>query len=211
MTPDVTLCLVTDRRALRGISLPEAVSQALRGGCTMVQLREKAAGTRTFYALARQVKAVTDAWRGPLIINDRVDVALAVGAAGLHIGQSDLPLRAARRLLPNALIGVSVTTVEEALTAAGAGADYLGVGAMFPSTTKPDAAAVSLETLRRIRRATGLPLLAIGGVNAANAPLLRAMGADGVAAISAILGQPDIALAARRIRERFLCAEPPSR
>ncbi len=211
MTPDVTLCLVTDRRALRGISLPEAVSQALRGGCTMVQLREKAAGTRTFYALARQVKAVTDAWRVPLIINDRVDVALAVGAAGLHIGQSDLPLRAARRLLPNALIGVSVTTVEEALTAAGAGADYLGVGAMFPSTTKPDAAAVSLETLRRIRRATGLPLLAIGGVNAANAPLLRAMGADGVAAISAILGQPDIALAARRIRERFLCAEPPSR
>ena len=158
MTPDVTLCLVTDRRALRGISLPEAVSQALRGGCTMVQLREKAAGTRTFYALARQVKAVTDAWRVPLIINDRVDVALAVGAAGLHIGQSDLPLRAARRLLPNALIGVSVTTVEEALTAAGAGADYLGV-----------------------------------------------------AAISAILGQPDIALAARRIRERFLCAEPPSR
>ncbi len=211
MTPDVTLCLVTDRRALRGISLPEAVSQALRGGCTMVQLREKAAGTRTFYALARQVKAVTDAWRVPLIINDRVDVALAVGAAGLHIGQSDLPLRAARRLLPNALIGVSVTTVEEALTAAGAGVDYLGVGAMFPSTTKPDAAAVSLETLRRIRRATGLPLLAIGGVNAANAPLLRAMGADGVAAISAILGQPDIALAARRIRERFLCAEPPSR
>lgn len=211
MRPDVTLCLVTDRRALRGVSLPEAVSQALRGGCTMVQLREKAAGTRTFYALARQVKAVTDAWRVPLIINDRADVALAVGAAGLHIGQSDLPLRAARRLLPNALIGVSVTTVEEALTAAGAGADYLGVGAMFPSTTKPDAAAVSLETLRRIRRATDLPLLAIGGVNAANAPLLRAMGADGVAAISAILGQPDIALAARRIRERFLCAEPPSR
>jgi len=211
MRPDVTLCLVTDRRALRGISLPEAVSQALRGGCTMVQLREKAAATRTFYALARQVKAVTDAWRVPLIINDRADVALAVGAAGLHIGQSDLPLRAARRLLPNALIGVSVTTVEEALTAAGAGADYLGVGAMFPSTTKPDAAAVSLETLRRIRRATGLPLLAIGGVNAANAPLLRAMGADGVAAISAILAQPDIALAAHRIRERFLCAEPPSR
>lgn len=211
MRPDVTLCLVTDRRALRGVSLPEAVSQALRGGCTMVQLREKAAGTRTFYALAMQVKAVTDAWRVPLIINDRADVALAVGAAGLHIGQSDLPLRAARRLLPNALIGVSVTTVEEALTAAGAGADYLGVGAMFPSTTKPDAAAVSLETLRLIRRATGVPLLAIGGVNAANAPLLRAMGADGVAAISAILGQPDIALAARRILERFLCAQPPSR
>lgn len=211
MRPDVTLCLVTDRRALRGVSLPEAVSQALRGGCTMVQLREKATATRTFYALARQVKAVTDAWRVPLIINDRADVALAVGAAGLHIGQSDLPLRAARRLLPNALIGVSVTTVEEALTAAGAGADYLGVGAMFPSATKPDAAAVSLETLRRIRRATGLPLPAIGGVNAANAPLLRAMGADGVAAISAILAQPDIALAARRIREGFLCAESSSR
>lgn len=210
MKPDVTLCLVTDRRALRGVSLPEAVSQALRGGCTMVQLREKAAATRTFYALARQVKAVTDAWRVPLIINDRADVALAVGAAGLHIGQSDPPLRAARRLLPNALIGVSVTTVEEALTAAGAGADYLGVGAMFPSATKPDAAAVSLETPRRIRRATGLPLLAIGGVNAANAPLLRAMGADGVAAISAILAQPDIALAARRIREGFLCAESSS-
>ena len=211
MKPNVTLCLVTDRRVLRGVSLPKAVSQALCGGCTMVQLREKNADTRTFYALARQLKAVTDAWRVPLIINDRADVALAVGAAGLHIGQTDLPVRAARRLLPNALIGVSVTTVEEALRAAAEGADYLGVGAMFPTTTKPDAAAVSLETLRRIRRSTGLPLLAIGGVNAANAPLLRVMGADGVAAVSAILAQPDIALAARRIRERFLYARGKSR
>lgn len=204
MKLDFSLYLVTDRGLMSTQTLTEAVEQAILGGCTMVQLREKESSSLEFYEQAQEVKRITDRYGVPLIINDRVDIALAVEAAGIHIGQSDLPVPDVRRLIGmEMLLGVSVSSSEEAGKAMEDGADYLGVGAMFPTGTKTDANSVSMEELRRIRRMTNLPIVVIGGINQENAGLFRPMGIDGLAVVSAIIGRPDIRKAAAQMKEAF--------
>ena len=147
------------------------------------------------------MKAVTDAYHVPLIINDRVDIALAVGADGVHIGQSDLPLTAVRALVGDRmLIGVSASNVQQAVQAERQGADYLGVGAMFATQTKTDATTVSIDELKRIRQAVQLPIVAIGGINQQTLPRLYGTGIDGVAVVSAIVAQADVRAAASALR-----------
>ena len=153
MTTDYTLYLVTDRSLMSTETLGEAVEQAILGGCTMVQLREKDSSSLDFYQLARGIKKITDRFHIPLMINDRIDIALAVDAAGVHIGQSDLPAAIARKIMgERMLLGVSAASVREAVQAQNDGADYLGVGAMFPTDTKTDARLVTKEELQKIRR-----------------------------------------------------------
>lgn len=194
------LYLVTDRDLLKNKDLCTAVEEAIKGGVTLVQLREKNVTTTEFYNIAVNVKKVTDAYNIPLIINDRMDIALAVEAAGLHIGQSDLPCERARKVIGNDIIlGVSATNLEEALKAEKDGADYIGVGAMFPTSTKNDAKAVSLELLKEIKEKVSIPVVAIGGISEKNAGLLRPANIDGIAVISDILGKDDIKAAAEKL------------
>ena len=198
---DYRLYLVTDRTLIRTPSLEQAVEEAILGGCTVVQLREKQASSRDFYDRACRVKAITERHGIPLIINDRLDVALAVGATGVHIGQSDLPYPAVRAIAgPDLVVGVSVSTFEEARRAVDEGADYLGVGAMRATGTKSDAQITPMDDLLRIRESFSLPLVVIGGITLKNAPLFRRLGADGVAVVSAILAQDDIRKAAQDLR-----------
>lgn len=188
-------------------TLPEAVEQAILGGCTMVQLREKDISSLEFYRQAMEVKQITDQYHVPFIINDRVDIAMAVKADGVHIGQSDVPAAVARKLIgTDMLLGVSSASVREAIRAANDGADYLGIGAMFPTGTKPDANLVSMEELQKIRQAVKLPIVAIGGINKENASLLNHTGIDGLAIASAIIAQPDIRKSAAELKEVF-CVE----
>ncbi len=199
---DYKLYLVTDRAMLGGRRLEDAVEAALRGGCTLVQIREKEADSRDFYETALRVKQVTDRHGAPLIINDRADIALAVDAAGVHVGQTDLPVAAARRIVgPERLVGVSAANLAEALAARDAGADYLGVGAMFATGTKPGADLSGFGELRRIRAAVDIPIVVIGGINLQTIPSFRGLGVDGYAVVSALLAQPDIEAAARELAE----------
>lgn len=201
MNPDYTLYLCTDSALMSAKSVEDCVEQAVRGGVTMVQLREKRASSRELYELAVRVKRVTDAYGVPLIINDRVDICMAVDASGVHLGQKDLPCREARRLLGRGkLIGVSAALPEEALRAQEDGADYLGVGAVFATATKTDTRPVTRETIAAIRRAVTLPFVVIGGVNAKNITQLYGLGINGAAVVSAVVAQPDITAAARVMR-----------
>lgn len=204
MKPDYTLYLVTDRTLMSTATLTEAVEQAILGGCTMVQLREKDISSSEFYRQAIEIKQITEQHHVPLIINDRLDIAMAVKAAGVHIGQSDLPASVVRGLIgENMLLGVSAATLKEAMQAEKDGADYLGVGAMFPTGTKIDANFVSMEELQKIRYAVDLPIVVIGGINKENAGMFHSAGIDGLAIVSAIIAQPDIRNAAAEIKELF--------
>ena len=206
-TVDYSLYLVTDRNLLKGKDLPTSIEEAIAGGVTVIQLREKELGSREFFNVAVQVKAVTDRYHVPLIINDRLDIALAVDAAGLHIGQDDLPVAVARKLLgPEKILGVSACTVGEAVTAQMDGADYLGVGAVFPTGTKRDARQVTLDTLRLIKDRVKIPVVAIGGINQENASLVLHEKVDGIAIVSAILGAPDSRRAARNLHDQILAS-----
>jgi thiamine-phosphate pyrophosphorylase len=201
LNPDALLLyLCTDRVLARGRPITQAVEAAIAGGVTMVQLREKDASTREFYEIALEVQKITKKHNIPLVVNDRLDIALAIGAEGLHLGQSDLPLREARRLAGEMFIGVSAHTVEQALLAEAGGADYLGVGAVFPTGSKADADTIGLERLREIRAAVHIPAVAIGGIGSANVSAVMAAGVEGAAVISAILSQPDIKEAASVLR-----------
>ena len=198
---DYRLYLVTDRDLMTAATLEQAVEQAILGGCTVVQLREKAASSRDFYEEACRLRALTRRYGVPLIINDRLDMALAVDADGLHVGQGDLPAAVCRRLLgPDKLLGVSVATVAEAEQARRDGADYLGIGAMFAQQTKPDARPVSWQTYQAIRAAVRLPAVVIGGMDATTGRAFVQDGIEGLAVVSAILAQPDIRAAAQAIR-----------
>lgn len=209
---DLSLYLVTDRDLMSTTTLEQAVEQAIEGGVTLVQLREKDASSLDFYHTALGVKRLTDAKGIPLIINDRVDIALAVNAAGVHVGQEDLPAKTVRAILgEEKLLGVSVSTVEEALQAERDGADYLGVGAMFATGTKTDAQLVSMEELRKIRSAVSIPIVVIGGINAKTIPLFRGSGIDGVAVVSAIVAAKDIAAAARSLKDLLEQQKPACR
>ncbi|MCX4378563.1 MAG: thiamine phosphate synthase [Lachnospiraceae bacterium] len=208
MKPDYSLYLVTDRMRMSTRTLGEAVEQAVIGGCTLVQLREKEIPALDFYMLALEIKKITDRYGIPLIINDRIDIAMAAGAAGVHIGQQDIPADIARKVIGrDMLLGVSVGSVAEAIDAVKAGADYLGVGAMFPTGTKPDAGFVSMEELGRIRKAVDIPIVVIGGISRENAMLFRPMGVDGLAVVSAVIAQPDIKASAADLKSLFFGKE----
>ena len=201
---DYTLYLVTDRDLMSTKTLEEAVEQAIMGGCTLVQLREKIASSRDFYQTALKVKAITDNYDVPLIINDRVDIALAIGADGVHVGQSDLPAGVVRKIIgKDKILGVSAGTVEKAIEAQRDGADYIGVGALFSTSTKTDAKSVSIETLMKIIKEVSIPVVGIGGINAENAVKLKNTGIDGIAVVSAIIAQKDIRLSAEKMLKIF--------
>jgi thiamine-phosphate pyrophosphorylase len=195
------LYLVTDRRLCGPRSLEEVVLMAVRGGAACVQLREKSLSTLAFVQEARRIKAILAPFGAALIINDRIDVALAVGADGVHIGQSDMPAHMARELMgPRALIGLSVETWEDVERARTMNVDYLGVSPVFDTPTKTDTKGHwGLEGIRRIRAATLLPLVAIGGLHAANAEDAVRAGADSIAVVSAICSAPDPFLASQEL------------
>lgn len=202
--PDYTLYLVTDRTLMTTGTLEEAVEQAIDGGCSVIQLREKELTSREFYEAARQMRTLTKARNVPLIINDRLDIALAVGADGVHLGQKDLPCKEARKLLGDTfLIGVSTATVAEAKQAQADGADYLGVGAMHVTATKTNTRPVTPALLAEIKAAVSIPVVAIGGINESNVEELRGTQIDGIAVVSAILAKPDITAAAKTMRQRI--------
>lgn len=196
------LYLVTDRELLGGRDLVKTVEQAIQGGVTIVQVREKQLSSREFFQVATAVKGVTEKYKVPLIINDRADIAVAVDADGLHIGQDDLPVAVARSLVgPDKIIGVSTATLEEALLAQSQGADYLGVGAIFPTNTKGDADKVSLAQLQDIKAKVNIPVVAIGGINNGNMQSVAATGVDGAAVVSAIIAAVDPYKAAAELRQ----------
>lgn len=191
--PDYSIYLVTDDGCLQGRALIDCVREALEGGVTLVQYRAKTASSAEMYAEALQLKALCDSFNVPLIINDRLDIAMAVGAAGVHLGQDDLPCAAARKLLgEDYIIGVSAHNPAEAKAALESGADYLGCGAVFGTATKADVQKLGTDGLAAICKAKGLPVVGIGGVTADNYREVRAAGADGAAIVSGILAQPDI-------------------
>ena len=197
---DYSLYFCTDRGLMSSATIEENVEAALTGGATVVQLREKHCSSREFYELAVRVRAIARRFGAPLIVNDRVDIALAARADGVHVGQSDLPCAAVRRLVGEGmLVGVSAGSVAEALAAAREGADYLGVGAMYATGTKEDAGLVTMEELKNIRRAVELPIVVIGGINKATLGNFKGMGIEGIAVVSAIAAQKDPAAAAREL------------
>lgn len=202
---DYTLYLVTDRALMNASSIEVAVESALEGGCTVVQLREKDLSSLEFYKMAKRVKCLTDRYSVPLIINDRVDIALAIDADGVHVGQSDLPAEVVRKMIGHdKILGVSASNLPQAVVAREMGADYLGIGAMFATDTKTDANLTTIEELGRIRKEIDLPLVVIGGINADTIPLFRGSGVDGIAVVSAVLSQPDIKMAAESLKGQFV-------
>lgn len=203
MRPDWSLYLLTDRRAAGERSLPDLVRAAIQGGATAIQLRDKGVSTRATVELGRALLAITRPAGVPLIVNDRVDVALAIDADGAHVGQDDLPAPLARRLLgPGRLLGVSAGSVAEALQAQRDGADYLGVGDVYGTPSKADAGVpIGVAGLAEIARAVSLPVVAIGGVGPENAAAAIQTGAAGVAVLSAVLRARDPEAAARRLRQ----------
>ncbi len=205
MNCDYSLYLVTDSDLCPGAELPAVIQGAIEGGVTVVQVREKDASTRAFYQTALQIKKITDAYHVPLIINDRLDIAQAIDADGLHIGQSDLPAPIARKILgKDKLLGISVGSLAEAEEAVRAGADYLGVGTVFPTSTKDDAELITADEIKQIRKSIQLPLVAIGGIKANKLTELKPFAFDGIAVVSAIIGQPDPKAAALALKKGWV-------
>jgi len=202
MLVDYSIYLVTDRDILRGRDLFESVEKAVKGGVTLVQLREKNISGMEFYNLAVALKKLTAHYNIPLIINDRLDIAIAADADGLHIGQDDLPLTVARKLLGSRkLLGYSVSNEDEAVYGQQNGADYLGAGTVFYTGTKADIGEpIGAMMLEKIKKRVNIPVVGIGGINAENAGLLKKTGIDGISVISAILGRDDIENAAGILR-----------
>ena len=197
---DYSLYVCTDRDIMTTDTLEEAVELAIKGGATIIQLREKDCTSREFYELALSIKDITDAYEVPLIINDRLDIALAVHADGVHLGQSDIPVQVARNVMgPNCIVGATANTLEKAKEAWQSGADYLGVGDVFGSATKNDTKPEELKELKKICDTVKIPVVAIGGISKKNIHLLKDTGVAGVAVISAVLGQTDITAAAEEL------------
>lgn len=198
---DLLLYAVTDRAWLGDKTLAQQVEESLKGGATMVQLREKHLDRETFKTEALELKELCRRYSVPLIINDNVELALEIGADGVHVGQEDLEAGRARALLgPDKILGVSAHSVEEALRAQEAGADYLGAGAVFPTDTKDDVSVLPYERLKDICAAVDIPVVAIGGIGAHNILRLSGSGVAGVAVVSAIYAQPDVQAAARDLK-----------
>ena len=206
---DYTLCLVTDRGLARRSPTLDIVEAAVCGGVTCVQLREKTGSTREFIEQALAIRDFLRSRDIPLIINDRLDVALAVDADGVHLGQNDMPLAIARSIVKDAMsIGISTNSLEDAVTAEKGGADYLGVGPIYPTATKSDTAPVlGLDGLEKIRKNIKIPLVTIGGLNRRNAAQVIRNGADGIAVVSAIGSAQDPEKASRSLMNTILLAK----
>ena len=190
---DYRVYLVTDTVYFNDDNIWNKMEAALRGGVTLVQYRDKTQESRILYERALKMKALCDKYNVPMLVDDRADIAFAVGASGVHVGQSDLPAEVARRMLgADAIIGVSAHNAEEALAAEAAGADYLGCGAVYPTGTKKDTSVIGVEGLKAIRAVTKMPFVGIGGVTLANYSDVLNAGADGAAIVSAILSADDI-------------------
>jgi thiamine-phosphate pyrophosphorylase len=200
---DMLLYIVTDRTWLGDHTLADQVEKTLQSGATFLQLREKDLSYDEFVELAYQIKTIANRYHVPFVINDNIDVAQAVGADGVHIGQTDEDILKVRdQLGPEKIIGLSAHTTEEAILAEQLGADYIGVGAIFPTNTKLDANAVSYSTLQDICKSVTIPVVAIGGISKENISKLSGSGVDGVAVISAVFAQPDISYATKDLLER---------
>ncbi len=201
---DYSLYLCTDRSLMTAPTLEQAVNDAIKGGCTVVQLREKHATSREFYQLALSLKRITRYYGIPLIINDRLDIAAAVNAEGVHLGQKDLPADIARAVLgEEKIIGVSANNLQAAINAELDGADYIGVGAVFQTSTKTDTKPVTIDKLKEIRSAVKIPMVAIGGIKRSNISQLNGTGINGVAVVSAVIGSKNITAAARELKALF--------
>lgn len=199
---DYSVYLCTDRELMSTQTLEEAVEEAIKGGATLIQLREKNCSSKEFYETAVSIKKITEKYNVPLIINDRVDIALAVDAEGVHVGQSDLPAKVVRKIIgKDKIVGVSARSQELAMKAYEDGADYLGVGAMYATSTKKDAKVITKEELAKIRSSVPIPIVVIGGVNENNVSDFKGTGIDGVAVVSAIISKPDIEEAARNLKQ----------
>ena len=209
MTKDYSLYLVTDRGLSRWRTTLQIVAAAVAGGVTCVQLREKTCSTREFIEQARSVQSFLKSRGIPLIINDRIDVALAVKADGVHLGQNDMPIETARGILKDSMfIGISAETLENAVDAEKCGADYIGVGPIFPTNTKADAAEpLGPEGFLEIRKAVKIPLVAIGGLKKENAAAIVRNGAEGIAVVSAIVSADDPEKAARELKNMIIRAK----
>ena len=202
---DLLLYAVTDRSWLKGETLYEQVEKALKGGATFIQLREKTLDETAFLKEAKEIQTLCRQYKVPFVINDNVELALQIGADGVHVGQSDMEAGHVRtKLGPDKIIGVSAHSVEEALLAQERGADYLGCGAAFPTGSKDDVSVLSHETLKAICAAVDIPVVAIGGIGRKNVMELKGTGIDGVAVISAIFAQDDIESATRELKELTL-------
>ena len=201
---DYSVYLVTDRRNKTDEEFLNIIEEAIKCGTTVVQLREKTASTKEFYDLALRVKEITSRYGVPLLINDRIDIALAVDSEGVHIGQDDMPADIAREIIgEDKILGVSASTVEEAKKAEKDSADYIGSGAVFPTATKDDADSVSKEELKEIVDSIDIPVVAIGGITVENANTLKGSGIAGFSVVSAIMSAEDPKEASKKLKEIY--------
>lgn len=198
---DYSLYLITDRNILKGRDLFQAVEEAILGGVTLVQLREKEVSSLEFYNIALKMKQLTAKYGIPLIINDRLDIMLAVDADGLHIGQQDMPISVARKLIGHEkILGYSVSNVKEAKQGEALSADYLGAGSVYPTGSKSDAGEpIGLDELKKIKESVKIPVVGIGGINETNILEVKQTGVDGISVISAILGKKDVKSISRKL------------
>ena len=201
---DYSVYLCKDRRNKTDEEILNIIEEAIKGGTTVVQLREKTASTKEFYDLALRVKEITSRYGVPLLINDRIDIALAIDSEGVHIGQDDMPADIAREIIgEDKILGVSASTVEEAKKAENDSADYIGSGAVFPTATKDDADSVSKEELKEIVDSIDIPVVAIGGITVENASSLKDSGIAGFSVVSAIMSAEDPKEASKKLKEIY--------
>ena len=201
---DYSVYLVTDSRDKTEEEFLAIIEEAIKGGTSIVQLREKTASTKDFYGLALKVKEITSRYDVPLLINDRIDIALAIDSEGVHIGQDDMPADIARAIIGDEkILGVSASTVDEAVKAQKDGADYIGSGAVFPTSTKDDADSVSKDELKEIVNSIDIPVVAIGGITLENAQELKDTGISGFSVVSAIMGAKDPQEASKKLKEIY--------
>lgn len=201
---DTTMYFITDSTNYSEEEFLRRVEEACKGGVTLVQLREKDRTTREYLSLAERVHEITRKYDVPLIIDDRVDIALAVNAEGVHVGQSDMPVRIARQLMgKDKIVGATAKTVPQAIEAFEQGADYLGVGAIYPTTTKVKTVLTSVDTLKEIVKAVPIKVNAIGGLNKDNIHVLKGSGIDGICVVSAFMKADNPKTAAEELREAF--------
>ena len=200
--PDTKLYFITDSSSYPEEEFLFRVEEALKGGVTLIQLREKEKTTREYIHIAEKVHEITKKYNVPLIIDDRVDVALAIDAEGVHVGQSDMPVYIARKLMGEKIVGATAKTILQAREAVLGGADYLGVGAIYPTTTKVKTVLTSTDTLKEICAAVSVPVNAIGGLNKDNIDVLKGIPVDGICVVSAIMKAENPRQAAIELKER---------
>ncbi len=204
---DLTLYVITDEKIGLGRSHLELAEYALKGGATVIQLREKQKCSKEIYYIGTKMKKLTKKYNALFIVNDRVDIALAAEADGIHLGQDDLPIQAVKKIVnKRILIGVSVSNIFEAKCAIKSGADYLSVQSIFPTTSKDNVGVVGLEILKEIKKISTIPVIGIGGINVGNVFDVINSGADGVAVISAVVGQLNVKEAAEKLKEEIVKA-----